>query len=90
MTVALAVEMACRCIGMLVLCLSLLVHGIPRPNEGGAKKRVREQQPLSNEEHYKGDEHEHNTEYDHEAFLGNEQKATFDQLSPEESVRRLG
>jgi hypothetical protein len=71
---------------MFMLCL-ILVHAIPRPNEG--KQRVHEQQPLSGEEHYKG-EHEHNADYDHEAFLGNEQKATFDQLSPEESLRRLG
>ncbi|KAL0113413.1 hypothetical protein PUN28_012520 [Cardiocondyla obscurior] len=32
---------------------------------------------------------QHNPAYDHEAFLGEEAK-TFDQLSPEESTRRLG
>ena len=73
-----------------MLCLSIMVDGIPRPNEDGTKKRVHEQKPLSDEQHYKGDGHKHNAEYDHEAFLGNEQKATFDQLSPEESLRRLG
>ncbi|XP_078271704.1 reticulocalbin-1 [Rhinoraja longicauda] len=31
-----------------------------------------------------------NFEYDHEAFLGKEDAKTFDQLSPEESVERLG
>ncbi|XP_028409497.1 calumenin-like [Dendronephthya gigantea] len=81
--------MEIRCLGMLMLCMSILVNGIPRPNEGGAKKRVHEQQPLSGEEHYQSNK-QHNAEYDHEAFLGNEQKATFDQLSPEESLRRLG
>lgn len=32
----------------------------------------------------------HNTNYDHELFLGEDQAKTFDQLSPEESRRRLG
>lgn len=32
---------------------------------------------------------EHDPEYDHNAFLGEDAK-TFDQLSPEESKRRLG
>lgn len=46
-------------------------------------------QPLSNEQHY--DENAiHNTEYDHEAFLGAEEAKRFDQLSPEESKTRLG
>ena len=89
-TVAGAIEMAAYCIGTLMLCLFFLVNGIPRPNEGTGKARVHEQQPLSHEEHYNGDQHEHNADFDHEAFLGNEQKATFDQLSPEESLRRLG
>lgn len=42
---------------------------------------------LSDQEHYQNAEH--NTQYDHEAFLGEEAK-TFDQLTPEESRRRLG
>jgi calumenin len=33
---------------------------------------------------------EHNSQYDHEAFLGEDQAKTFDQLTPEESKRRLG
>jgi len=33
---------------------------------------------------------EHNAQYDHEAFLGEDQAKTFDQLTPEESKRRLG
>lgn len=82
--------MALRCVGMLIVGLIIFVDAIPRPNEGTGKNRVHESQPLSGEEHYTGDQHEHNSDYDHEAFLGNEQKATFDQLSPEESLRRLG
>ena len=74
---------------MFVLCCLACVDSIPRPNEQhGSKKRVHEQQPLSDEVHYK--ETEHNNEYDHQAFLGNEQKKTFDELSPEESKLRLG
>ncbi len=44
-------------------------------------------QPLSSHKHYENEEH--NADYDHEAFLGEEAK-TFDQLSPEESKERLG
>ncbi len=33
---------------------------------------------------------EHNTEYDHEAFLGVEEAKKFDQLTAEESKKRLG
>lgn len=32
----------------------------------------------------------HDTKYDHEQFLGEDQAKTFDQLPPEESRRRLG
>jgi len=42
---------------------------------------------LSHKEHFQNEQH--NAQYDHEAFLGEEAK-TFDQLSPEESKRRLG
>ena len=45
---------------------------------------------LSEEPHYVGDGHDHNTDYDHEAFLGKEQAETFEQLAPEEAKRRLG
>ena len=44
---------------------------------------------LSEEEHY-SDGHEHNTQYDHEAFLGKEEAKNFDQLSKEEAGKRLG
>lgn len=57
----------------------------------GATKRTgsaRDQGSLSDEEHY-NEKGEHNSEYDHEAFLGN-QKKSFDQLTPEESKERLG
>lgn len=43
---------------------------------------------LSDAKHYDGEEH--NSQYDHEAFLGKDEAKTFDQLTPEESQRRLG
>lgn len=43
---------------------------------------------LSDAKHYDGEEH--NAQYDHEAFLGKDEAKTFDQLTPEESQRRLG
>ena len=45
-------------------------------------------QGLSDLEHE--EDGEHNPDYDHDAFLGHEDKKTFDQLSPEESKERLG
>ena len=45
---------------------------------------------LSEEQHYEGNDKEHNQEYDHEAFLGKEDADTFDKLQPEEAKRRLG
>jgi calumenin len=51
---------------------------------------------LSDEEHIvhsskdsEEDESKHNPSYDHEAFLGEEESKVFDQLTPEESKRRL-
>ena len=45
---------------------------------------------LSDQEHYVGNGHDHNDDFDHEAFLGKEQAERFDQLAPEEAKRRLG
>ena len=42
---------------------------------------------LSDASHY--DEEEHNKLYDHDAFLGQDEARRFDQLSPEESKKRL-
>lgn len=58
---------------------------VPKPED--KKSRVIEKS-LSDEKHY-GVEEEHNVDYDHEAFLGDDAK-TFDELTPEESRRRLG
>jgi len=45
-------------------------------------------QQLSGEKHFDGDEH--NAEYDHEAFVGKDDAKVYDQLSPDESQKRLG
>ncbi|KAK7602534.1 hypothetical protein V9T40_008123 [Parthenolecanium corni] len=64
----------------------ILVHNltfaIPKQEETNHKIA----NDLGNKEHYQNEEH--NKEYDHEAFLGEEAK-TFDQLTPEESQKRL-
>ncbi|KAK3570051.1 hypothetical protein QTP86_009582, partial [Hemibagrus guttatus] len=69
----------------LLLCVALCVaHISTKPME--KKDRVHHDAPLSEKEH----DDEENFEYDHEAFLGQEEAKTFDQLTPEESKERLG
>ncbi|XP_041366498.1 calumenin-B-like isoform X2 [Gigantopelta aegis] len=74
-----------------VLVLAVLTFtsssAIPKPDKEKEHKERTKEKHLSTEEHEK--DGEHNTDYDHEAFLGQESK-TFDQLSPEESRERLG
>lgn len=65
------------------LLLNSAVSAIPKPDE----KRVLDND-LSHAQHFQDDTH--NTQYDHEAFLGEDQSKTFDQLPAEESRRRLG
>lgn len=69
----------------LVLFVALCVlQSSSKPME--KKDRIHQDAPLSNKEH----DDEENFEYDHEAFLGQEEAKTFDQLTPEESKERLG
>lgn len=65
-----------------VLCV---VSGNTKPTEK-KKSRVHEEEPLSHLQH----DDNKNYDFDHEAFLGEEDAKTFDQLPPEESKRRLG
>ena len=61
--------------------------------DGPTHDRVIHGERLSKKEHYHGDgedEDEHDADYDHEAFLGADEAHEFDNLSPEESQRRLG
>ena len=70
-----------------LLCASLVIV-LTKPMEtDNAKKRIHEEQKLSDEEHEV--EGEHNPDYDHEAFLGKDESKSFDQLSPEESRTSL-
>lgn len=69
----------------LVMCFALcVVYATSKPTE--KKDRVHHDEPLSNLEHDDAD----NFDYDHEAFLGQEEAKSFDQLTPEESKERLG
>ncbi|GMT36798.1 hypothetical protein PFISCL1PPCAC_28095 [Pristionchus fissidentatus] len=44
--------------------------------------------PLSDKDHFQGDKHD--TKFDHDAFLGKDQAAEFDELTPEKSKEKLG
>ncbi|KOC63572.1 Calumenin-B [Habropoda laboriosa] len=69
----------------ILIGFSVLATAIPKP-ENDHKPRIINKEP-SKKEHFVNSQH--NPAYDHEAFLGEEAK-TFDQLTPEESARRLG
>ena len=77
-----------RFFSALCVCVCLLLVDARPPDAKEEKKSRVYDQDLSEEEHFKEDE-EHNTEYDHEAFLGKDKKK-FDELTPEESKERLG
>lgn len=68
---------------LIALAITAVFAGIPNPEE---TKRLMDH--LSDAEHYKNEHH--NKQFDHDAFLGEDQAKTFDQLPPEESKRRLG
>ncbi|XP_042259724.1 calumenin-A [Thunnus albacares] len=69
----------------LLMCFVLcVVYGSSKPTE--KKSRVHHEEPLSHLEH----DDAKNYDYDHEAFLGQDEAKTFDNLPPEESRRRLG
>lgn len=63
--------------------LAVSVSSVPTDRKRGPKD-------LSDETHFAGDKRDHNSDYDHEAFLGDNEAQTFDQLPPAEAKRRLG
>ncbi|KAK6191750.1 hypothetical protein SNE40_003354 [Patella caerulea] len=75
-----------QCYTFFLLIIVVVASAIPTKADD-QKKRVKEKS-LSDESH--SENGEHNSDYDHEAFLGKEERQTFDQLSPEESRDRLG
>ncbi|XP_023652640.1 calumenin-A-like isoform X1 [Paramormyrops kingsleyae] len=69
----------------LVMCFALcVVYTTSKPTE--RKDRVHHDPQLSDKEH----DDQQSFDYDHDAFLGQEEAKTFDQLTPEESKERLG
>ncbi|XP_023246008.1 calumenin isoform X2 [Copidosoma floridanum] len=68
----------------LLVVTIVLATAIPK-SEDESKDRVLDK--VSDQEHFINSHH--NPAYDHEAFLGEEAK-TFEQLTPEESAKRLG
>ncbi|XP_038068256.1 calumenin-B-like isoform X2 [Patiria miniata] len=79
-----------KCLAYASLVCLLLVVTFAKPAEKqdeNQSKRVKEVK-LSDEEHFEGKEH--NVDYDHDAFLGEEEAKTFQNLSPDESRKRLG
>ncbi|KAI4788332.1 hypothetical protein KUCAC02_035919 [Chaenocephalus aceratus] len=74
-----------RMIQALLMCFVLcVVSGSSKPTE--RKSRIHDEDPLSRLEH----DDNKNYDYDHEAFLGEEEARAFEQLPAEESRRRLG
>lgn len=72
----------CTAVTLLVCLLSSSGLAVPKDNSR-IVNRV-----LSEETHFDADGH--HKDFDHEAFLGENNAKTFDQLSPEESRKRLG
>ena len=70
----------------LLMCFVLCVVSARSKPTDKKKSRVHEEEPLSNLQH----DDSKNYEFDHEAFLGEDEAKTFDQLLPHESKRRLG
>ncbi len=72
-----------KSIVILTIAVLTVALSVPTDHKPGPKAK-----DLSDEKHYVGEDH--NPDYDHEAFLGEEAAQTFDQLSPREAKRRLG
>jgi len=64
--------------------VSVLTSAEPKPT---LKSRILDR-PLSDELHFEGSDH--NAEFDHDAFLGKDEAKSYDELTPEESQKRLG
>lgn len=69
----------------LLLFCSVFGTAIPKPDEATAHHNL---DHLVHTNHLQNPKHD--SKYDHDQFLGEDQAKTFDQLPPEESRRRLG
>lgn len=65
----------------LLLYFCVQSTAIPKPDDPIISEHLLHSNHLQNP---------HDTKYDHDQFLGEDQAKTFDQLLPEESRRRLG
>lgn len=54
----------------LIIIILSSVFGLAIPKSDDSNKNRVFNQPLSDEEHYMGEDHLHNPDFDHEAFLG--------------------
>ncbi len=66
----------------------LIISKAVAGEEEDHSNRVLHGKDLSDKEHYHGGEHDE--DYDHDAFLGHDEAQEFENLSPEESMERLG
>ena len=75
---------------LFVSALALAIAStVGKPNDGATFSRVKQEVKLSDEQHF--DEFgNHNPDYDHDAFLGEEEAKKFRNLSPAESKEKLG
>lgn len=73
---------------ILVICAATMANSLPKVDETQQQHSSPLEQDSEHKSHFDGEHH--NAQYDHEAFLGKDEAKTFDQLTPEESKRRLG
>lgn len=71
------------------LLISVIVCSPAKEPSDEAKKHREYDRDLSDVDHHEDDE-DHDSKYDHDAFLGKDEAKKFDDLSPEESKQRLG
>ncbi|XP_008399936.2 calumenin-A isoform X1 [Poecilia reticulata] len=83
-SMCLSLRQSGRMIRSALICWLLLVaRGDGKPTE--RRTRVHQEEPLSALRH----DDKQNFDYDHDAFLGQDEAKAFDRLSPDESKRRL-
>lgn len=81
------------CIYVVSLCFTVISAAVAHKHvhHSGSHERMEDGSFRSRDAGHHGEHGEHMVEFDHEAILGSVKQAEeFDQLSPEESKRRLG
>ena len=73
-----------------VLLLIVCCASAAQLKKSALKEAIEHGNVVPEEDHYAdGEGHEHNAEYDHEAFLGKNQAEIYNKLSPDEAKQRL-